>query len=288
MKSIRALFAPLTLFPAACTTTGGGPLGLVLFDSNHTVSAAEPLFGKGDERCLDDPTFLLTIYADESDIKPDKAVDVCTRMRRSIQWALQPKRGTAQLSPQEQRNEVVDALMAASDRKCGRYTAFLQQYDGNVNSTFGILAQTTSTIATLATGGTAKALSAASAISEGTRGTLNTAWFANKTVGVLAQAYENRRDNDRKAIQQALSDNGLAKYSLMRGIGDAFRYHSDCSIVVGLQEAQQAVSDKVNHEGNDPSSSQGGGNANDANGGDNGGGNDPGTTPPPADGKKPG
>jgi hypothetical protein len=295
MKSFRTLCASLALFPAACTTPGGGPLGLVLFDSNHNVSAAEPLFGKGDERCLDDPTFLLTIYAEEKQVDPDKSVDVCTRMRRAIQWALRTNAGGAQPSAQEQRNEVVDALMAASDRKCGRYTAYLQQYDGNVNSTFGILAQATSAIATLSTGGTAKALSAASTISEGTRGTLNTAWFANKTVGVLAQAYENRRDNDRKAIQKDLAEKTLAQYSLMRGMGDAFRYHADCSIVVGLQEAQQAVSNKVKRDENDPSPGAGAGNGNGDNGGD--GGNPPangsnngngGGSQPPADGKKPG
>lgn len=248
MKSARLLCACACLLPTACATEGGGPFGFVMFDQKHHVAAAEPLFGDGDETCLNDPTFLLTIYAPETP-SPKGDVDVCTRMKRAIGWALVPHGAAGASYSSEQRNEVVDALMGASDRKCGRYTAFLQQYDANVNGGFGVLAQATSALATLATGGTAKWLAAGSTLSEGTRGTLNNALFANKTIGVLAQAYENRRDNDRKAIQDALNTE-LSKYSLMRGIADVFRYHADCSIVVGLQETQQAVSDEVNKDGN--------------------------------------
>jgi hypothetical protein len=236
--SLRLLLAVGCILPAACATPGGGPLGLVMFDSNHHVSAAEPLFGKNDMQCLDDPTFLLTLYG------PDPLVaDNCTKMRSTIAVALQPMTildGTKARYGKVQRNEVIDGLMAASDRKCGRYIAFLQQYDANVNSTFGIAAQAAATIAAITTGGTAEALAAAASIAGGTRNTLNQSHFNNQTVGVLANAFENLRREQREKIAE-LQNKPPEEYTLMRGLQDATRYHANCSIVVGLKEAQRAV-----------------------------------------------
>jgi hypothetical protein len=204
-------------------------MGIVAFDPNHHVS----------ERCLDDPTFLMTIFAPE-DRPAGGRVDVCTRMKRAIVWALQPGPGDPPGYGQVRRTEVIDALMAASDRKCGRYTAFLQQYDANINGGFGIIAQAASAVATIATGTTSQWLAAVSTVASGSRGTLNNAHFANKAVGILARAYSNRRDTQRTEIETELAKTP-ADYTLMRGMRDAFRYHASCSIVVGLEETQRAV-----------------------------------------------
>lgn len=237
MKSYRSLLLGCCLFATACTTAGGGPLGIVAFDPDQHVSTAEPLFGKGDATCLDDPTFLLTLYS-PVDAMPQQ-LPVCQKMRSAIGAAL-PVMEPAGAATRErytplQRNEVIDALMAASDRKCGRYIAFLQQYDANVNSTFGIATQAAATLAAIATGGTAQALAAAASIAGGTRSTLNQSHFNNQTIGVLANAFENKRGEQRTEIAER---QGLpaAQYTLMRGIQDATRYHSNCSIVVGLKE----------------------------------------------------
>ena len=230
-KLHRLLLAGVCLLPAACATPGGGPLGLVMFDKDQHVSGAEPLFGRNDMQCLDDPTFLLTIYG----TVPAKLPQACQDMRNSIAAAL-AREGDKKV----QRNEVIDGLMAASDRKCGRYIAFLQQYDANVNSTFGIASQTAATIAAITSGGTAQALAAAASIAGGSRNTLNQSHFNNQTVGVLANAFENIRREQREKIAE-LQNKPPADYTLMRGIQDATRYHANCSIVVGLKEAQRAV-----------------------------------------------
>lgn len=254
MKPQHSFVVSLFLFSSACATTGGGPLGIVAFDPDQHVSSAEPLFGKGDMACLDDPTFLLTLYTPQrvETTTPDipQRVEatkpaICGKMRSAISAALPEMKapmisgGNERYSPQ-QRNEVIDAIMASSDRKCGRYIAFLQQYDANVNSTFGIAAQAAATLAAIATGGTAQALAAAASIAGGSRNTLNQSHFNNQTIGVLANAFENKRADQRVEIAER---EGLtsAKYTLMRGIADATRYHANCSIVVGLKEAQRSV-----------------------------------------------
>jgi hypothetical protein len=237
-KIARSLCAVAAALPTACATPGGGQFGMVLFDPKHHVSAAEPLFGDNDERCLDDPTFMLTLFAPLPDAQAK--VDPCTRMKRAIAWGLLSHGVSVNGYNERARNEVVDALMAASDRKCGRYIAFLQQYDGNVNSTFGIGAQTAAILATVVSASAAPWFAAGAGIAGGTRGTLNEAHFNNQTIGVLANAFENVRRDQRVAIAE-LEAKPVKDYSLMRGIEDATRYHASCTIVVGLKEAQRDV-----------------------------------------------
>lgn len=241
MKNLKFLSITAFLLTGACATPGGGPFGMVMFDPDQHVSAAEPLFGKADLQCLDDATFLLTLYA------PDPVTNrppACSSIRAAIAAALPHQAGP--VLPEKdrygkvQRNEVVDGLMAASDRKCGRYIAFLQQYDGNVNSTFGIAALSTAALAAIATGGTAQALAAASSIAGGSRNTLNQSHFNNQTIGVLANAFETVRKEQREKIAE-LQNKSPADYTLMRGVQDVTRYHANCSIVVGLKAAQRAV-----------------------------------------------
>lgn len=239
---------------------GGGPLGFVAFDKNHHVSAAEPLFGKDEDRCLDSPQFLLALYA-EAAVPGSGAthlgdgelrrIAACRQVMGAIRAAMDfgsfEGPGAATGSPRtaepysdRQRNEVIDALMAASNRKCSRYIAFLQQYDANINSTLGIAAQAAAIIASVASGGTAQGFAAASGIAGGARGTLNNAHFQNQTIAVLTNAFENSRAEQRLEISRR-QQCAPARYTMMRGLEDAFRYHGSCSIVFGLKQTQRAV-----------------------------------------------
>lgn len=263
MKRVRHIVAAASLLPGACATPGGGPFGFVMFDPNQHVAAAEPLFGQGDERCLDDPTFLLTVFAIRKETMPSdpNKVDVCTRIRWSLEWGLisdqayvlpvatkpPPTEITVTLAhyDEQARNEVIGALVGASNRKCGRYIAFLQQYNGNVGAGFGIIGQTASALATVATGGLNKAFTVTSVIAGHARSEINEAYFANQTVGVLVQAFQNARATQAQTIANHLTNDPVPKYTLMQGLSDVFDYHASCSIVVGLEQAQQAVSAKA-------------------------------------------
>lgn len=235
------VFAAL-LSLSACTT-GGGPAGIVLFNPDQHVSGAEALWGRNDDQCFDDPSFMMSIVSTES-VQGRKWPEICGQIIQSIRFTLPVMTiQTLDSGPRYtvlQRNEVIDGIMAASDRKCGRYIAFLQQYDGNVNSVLGIAAQSAAILATVASGGTAQGLAAAAGIAGGARGTLNESHFNNQTIGVLANAFENVRREQREKIAE-LEGQPVASYTLLRGIEDATRYHASCTIVVGLKEAQRNV-----------------------------------------------
>jgi hypothetical protein len=233
-RSFVTATAALSL--TACATDGGGPLGIVAFDPNQHVAGAEPLFGRGDYMCLDKPEFLLSLYAPSAPALGSPPRASCETVRRGLAHAVGPV-GKYDV---RRRNEIIDALMATSEYKCGRYRNFLQTYDANINSSFGIFAQVAAIIATITTGGTAQGFAAAAAAAAGSRGTLNQAHFQNQAVGILAKAIDNVRATQRAEIIKREKDK-VEDYTLMRGIQDVFAYHNSCSIIEGLKETQRAV-----------------------------------------------
>lgn len=233
LRSVAAVTISISL--SACATDGGGPLGIVAFNPNQHVAAAEPLFARDDYMCLDKPEFLLSLYAPPAPQSP-RARGNCEAVRRGLAYATA---GIANYD-KRRRNEIMDALMAASENKCGRYRSFLQTYDANVNSTFGILSQAAAIVATITTGGTAQAFAAAAAVAAGSRGTLNQAHFQNQAIGILAKAIENARSAKLTEIMTRQKE-AVDNYTLMSGIKDVFGYHNRCSILEGLKETQRAV-----------------------------------------------
>jgi hypothetical protein len=267
MKSLRFLCAAGCLIPTACATNPrGGAVGFVMFDPNQHVAAAEPLFGQGDEQCLNDPTFLLSTFAQDSpggqtQPKDPNNPDICTRIKWSLYWGLKSHGGTLTNYDARARNEVVGAILAASDRKCGNYVAFLQQYNGNVKAGFGIIDTAASALATVASGGLNRALTVTSTLAGHTRSELEEAHFANQALGVLTQAFRQLRDTQRKGIEDNLQSKTVDNYTMSQGLADVFNYHASCSIVVGLEQAQKAVSEKGNSDaGTDKTGGKGGAN----------------------------
>lgn len=223
-----------------CSSPGGGPFGFVMFDPDQHVPGAAPLFAADEERCIS-ASFLLSVFSQTAG--PGDERPACSRLRAQIQTSL-PFGSIYAAGPQtydaRQRNEVVNTFILTSNERCGSYVRFLQGYQANVRATSGILAQATAILATVTSGGTAQGFAAASGIVGGAGNTLYEANFANQTVGVLTQAFDNARVQqlrDMTNLQQCTPE----QYPLMRAMADVYRYHSSCSIVVGLQETQRAV-----------------------------------------------
>jgi hypothetical protein len=235
MRSHVLAAAAISIGLSACATDGGGPLGIVALNPNQHVAGAEPLFAKEDYMCLDKPEFLLSLYAPPAPKSP-RARGNCDTVRQGLAYAV----GGIADYDKRRRNEIMDALLATSEYKCGRYRSFLHSYDANINSTFGILAQAAAVIATVATGGTAQGFAAVAALSSGSRGTLNQAHFQNQAVGILVKAIENARATQLAEITTRQREE-VENYTLMRGIKDVFAYHNSCSIIEGLKETQRAV-----------------------------------------------
>lgn len=148
---------------------------------------------------------------------------------------------SANLYTKARRNELIDMLIATSNRKCTRYTSLLKNADGALNSSLSIGAIIAGGLGAFVGGpNAAKALSGTSAILSGSREAINQTYLSNLTIHVLAAAIEKARDRTRRDItnRQACS---IESYTLSRGIEDSFQYHDACSINAALAEAATAI-----------------------------------------------
>lgn len=142
---------------------------------------------------------------------------------------------------QVERDVIVDGLIASSNMKCKNYVSLIKNTDGALNAGLSVGAIITGGLGTVLGGvNTARALSGASSILSGSRSAINETYVSNQTIHVLTAAFTNRRDKQRQKMvnRQACS---IEKYSVMRGLEDAYNYHSSCSIVAGLEEAALTV-----------------------------------------------
>jgi hypothetical protein len=268
MTNIARLFlAGGCLLPAACATPGGGSLGIVALDPNQHVSGAEPLLGTRGREC--NAASLLAVFAPPPAADPvGTKIDLCTSYQRAIGWALKahPNTGSNLSYSKEARNEVIGMLMAESDVKCDRYTQFIEQYNSNIQSGGGILTHAATTLAAIATGGTAQALSTGASIATNASGQITKGHFHEQTIPVIVAAYQVARTAVRQEVDQGMKSD-VPDYAVSQGIRDAFRYHSNCSVVSGIRQASQAVQQQAVEQAKTDETTKG------ANGASGGGGN---------------
>lgn len=226
-----------------------------IFSRDMRLAAADPLFGAELDRCLDDPEFMISLMAAPGagapDIKPKRRpgdttppVD-CTNLKKMFQTYLFESDAKQLLNGMEEaefrRNEIVQALVGISNRKCGRYSAHIKTFDGQSNSILSVLS-----IATGGIGGVvgskdaARILAGTSGIASGSRVAVNDAWFSNQTIQVLVAGYEKERSNQLRAIQHRQMC-PIKYYPTMAGIADVMQYHASCSLITGLSAAAQAI-----------------------------------------------
>lgn len=273
VKSLRLVLPVCCLLPAACATPGGGSLGFVALDPNQHVSGAEPLFGnRGRER---DAASLLGVFIPTSAGAAEPTnVHPCTRIEHAMKWALQSHPGTRIAGApysKEARNEVIGMLMADSDIKCDKYTQFIEQYNSNVKTGFGVLGHAATTIAAITTGGAAQALASGASIATNASSQLDKAHFQEQTIPIVVAAYQTARAEVRREIDRGMRKSA-GDYALSTGMRDAVRYHSNCSVVAGIRATGQAVQEKAARDDakEDDGDDAGGANGND--GGGNAGG----------------
>jgi hypothetical protein len=248
----------------ACNGSGRGvgPLGVNALFGSNTLAGARPLFGKNQDRCFESAGVALDIltarearYWPESGRQrtldsPDRtsddkkqilaAYDNCRELHKAIYFA-RPKSIEDSVVQKLHRNEILDALIATSDKKCSDYTNYLKNYDVSMNGQLGIAAIVTAGLGSILGGETtAKALAGSSAIIGGTRAELNKVALSNIATHVLVKAYTDYRSKLRDEMtswQQCSVDT----FTHVRAVQMALDYHSACSIVVGLYRTDRAV-----------------------------------------------
>ncbi|WP_417594974.1 hypothetical protein [Parasphingorhabdus sp.] len=250
----------LILLPLLPSLLLGGCASLRALSDNRELVQAEPLFGSAQDKCLDDPMFVLHVTAPSPKSplsgKPNRKPSERGNIEKysnnptnslehgecqKIAELLSEYTPDTQSLSQEGRNNIIDGLVAISNRKCGRYSSYLKTFDGASNSGFSIASILTGGVGSiLQNASAARALSGSSAIFSGTRTALNQTWFSNQTIQVLVAAYENRRQKQLERMTNAQVCK-IDRYSVMDGFADALKYHNSCSLIAGLSEAAIAV-----------------------------------------------
>ena len=259
---------------------GCASLNLTDRDRQFQLARAESLFGARLDHCLNDPAVLFAIIRNSTGAASTGAADADAADEESDALAASQLPATkaancnevvAMLTPivravdkegsmnvtevisiqnRYRRNEVIDALVAISNRKCGDYSAYLKTHDAQTNSSLSILALLNGGLGSVVGGeGAAQALSGTSAFFTGSRSALNETWFSNQTIHVLTAGFEKVRERQLREIRNKQAC-GLDNYGSMAGIGDALQYHRSCSLLAGLTEAAAAI-DRADQPGMD-------------------------------------
>jgi hypothetical protein len=144
-------------------------------------------------------------------------------------------------SQQQRRNRLQDRLLITADQRCGIYKKLLFQNQADSNFYFG----TASTIAG-ALGGLfgergAKNLAAAAGLFSGVRAEYGQSYFQNLTAQVVVKGIEERLKAILWRIKDAQQTATIELYTVQAAVKDAVFYDSQCSIVAGLEEAQDAI-----------------------------------------------
>ena len=191
-----------------------GPVPLVVNESFHKINLVK----------------LIDTDAADDDQDLDRAVAELERELNSL----------TKVQRRVRRNLIQDRLIAASNQQCGEYVKVIKQFDAESNLLWGGLSTIAAGAGAIATpANTARAWSGLAAIFSGVRAEVNDAYFQQLTIQVIADGLEAER---RKILQEIYEVRDqqradLVHYGVWRAIGDAARYHANCSAVAGLRHA---------------------------------------------------
>ncbi|HMS06612.1 MAG TPA: hypothetical protein PKD73_12610 [Burkholderiaceae bacterium] len=139
------------------------------------------------------------------------------------------------------RNLIQNRLIAASDRRCGRFFQYLKTDNSDTNFQFAIGSSVLSVLGALVPGATAaRNLSGSSALVSGLRAEYNSEYYSNLAVSVITRAIDERRAALRDQIAAAQRQS-YAQYDVASAIADGVRYDASCNIAVGLEQANEAL-----------------------------------------------
>ena len=163
------------------------------------------------------------------------------------------------------RNDIQDQLIAASNVSCRAWKAVFSQWGTDVNFATKSLTTISSALGTAFTGVDVKSgFTAASSISSGVGSNYNEVYLRQKTIDVIFQAIDSRRQSIvqglmAKRVNKDGSLTGLETYTLSQAIADGLDYHSACSVESGLQQVSEKLAPGAppNPTSNKPSGSRG-------------------------------
>lgn len=148
------------------------------------------------------------------------------------------------LDPEKQkakRNQIQERLLGASNQLCHQYQQYMQNVNSTGNFALGFLTTATAAAGALVTGGTSQILAGTAAAASGTRAEFNQDYFYDVTVATIFEGIESRRDASYDKIKKDRQSESIADYSIETAVKDAIAYHTECSLVAGVQELGDQV-----------------------------------------------
>lgn len=142
---------------------------------------------------------------------------------------------------QRARNDIQERMIAASERRCGRFEQHLRQQQSDTNFAFGLATTITAGLGALVPGLRASQnLAGSAAILSGSRAEFNDAYFSNLTVSVIVRGIAQKR-KDEYARLWNLQQQDNVRYPVAAAVKDAVAYDALCNIVTGLEQANDAL-----------------------------------------------
>lgn len=148
---------------------------------------------------------------------------------------------TVEADQKRARNRVQERILAASNQACGDYKQELKQLDSEVNFVLGSLTTGLAGAGAIFTGvDIVRALSGAAGIASGVRAKFNEDFFQSLTIQVITDGLESKRQEIYEKILED-REQGVVKYPVQRAIKDAIKYHENCSLISGLEQAAISI-----------------------------------------------
>lgn len=141
---------------------------------------------------------------------------------------------------EQRRNRVQDRLLITSDQRCGLYKRVIYQVQADSKFWTGSLATVSGVLGSLFGGQAARNLAGTSGILSGIGAEFSQAYYSNLAANVITKGIEERRKSihARMATAQRAT---ISEYTVQAAVKDAVFYDMQCSIVAGLEEAQDAI-----------------------------------------------
>lgn len=144
--------------------------------------------------------------------------------------------------PELRRNAVQEHILAASNQRCGYFENYLHQTRAGANFILGSLATIAGTVGAIVTGAdTSRAFSGASGIFTGVRAEFNQELFANLATNVITAGIKLRRQQVYNQIALQGQAKSYDEYTVQAAVKDALYYHSQCSVISGLEVAADSI-----------------------------------------------
>ncbi|MBC3872476.1 hypothetical protein [Undibacterium flavidum] len=143
---------------------------------------------------------------------------------------------------EEDRNHIQNRLILASNSLCEEYKTVLKRKQSNMNFWMGSAATLFGAGGAIANGAqAAKNFAALAGLTTGVRAEYNQAYYADLMAHVITKAISKRRKLIFDEIQEAKTAS-IKEYNLEMALADVATCHGACSLIAGLETADDLVS----------------------------------------------